>query len=122
MNTLFIFPENLIGLLPVTCGIFLNIWTELYLRQYHTTVKTDKIPSTVIKTGPFRISRHPMYQGMELILLGEAILFGSIVLFIIPILFYILIEKIFISSEEQTLLTWFPKEYNDYKNQVRRWM
>lgn len=119
---LFNFPFNLLGSIPLISGIFLNIWTDEYLKKFKTTVKLDKIPSRLITLGPFSFSRHPMYLGMGLILFGEALLFGALVNFIVPIVFIFYIEKIFMPFEERTLLTWFPKDYMEYKRNVRRWM
>ena len=121
-ENLFSFPINLVGLIAVTFGIILNIWTDTMFKQNNTTVKPDGIPSTLIISGPFSLSRHPMYLGMSLILIGEAIILGSLASFLIPILFIILIEKLFIPQEEKTLITWFPNEYNQYKKRKRKWI
>ena len=119
---LFSFPINLIGLIAVTFGIIINLWTDIIFKQNNTTVKPDGIPSTLIVSGPFSLSRHPMYLGMSLTLFGEAIILGSLASFLIPILFIILIEKLFIPTEEKTLITWFPKEYSDYQKRKRKWI
>jgi protein-S-isoprenylcysteine O-methyltransferase Ste14 len=119
---LLFFPFNLLGIIPIISGIFLNIWTDEYLKKFKTTVKPGKIPSRLITIGPFSFSRHPMYLGMSLILFGEALLFGALVNFIVPIVFIFYIEKVFIPFEERTLLTWFPEDYMEYKKNVRRWM
>jgi protein-S-isoprenylcysteine O-methyltransferase Ste14 len=63
-----------------------------------------------------------MYLGMSLILIGEAIILGSLASFLIPILFIIIIEKLFIPQEEKTLITWFPNEYNQYQKRKRKWV
>ncbi len=119
---LFTFPLCLIGLIPLILGISLNIWTDICFKKYQTTVKPDEIPSTLLVTGPFRVSRHPMYLGMELSLMGIAIFLGSLSTFLIPVIFIVIVEKMFIPFEEMTLLTRFPKGYIQYKKQVRRWM
>ena len=113
---------RLIGIIPVCIGILLNLWTNQTLNKYHTTVKPDEIPSTLIMDGPFSLSRHPMYLGMELILFGIAIILGSLSCLILPIVFLILIEKMFISYEEKTLQTWFSEEYTNYIKKVRKWI
>jgi protein-S-isoprenylcysteine O-methyltransferase Ste14 len=119
---LFFFPFNLFGLLPLVIGIIINVWTDSLFKRYKTTVKPNEVPTTLITTGPFSFSRHPMYLGMGLILMGEAILLGSLINFLIPIIYFILIQKFFISFEEETLIAWFPEDYKKYKNRVRQWM
>ncbi len=103
-------------------GIILNLITNLYLKRFHTTVKPDKTPSTLITTGPFSISRHPMYLGMMLILIGEAIVLGSMISFLMPVLFMVLMQRLFISIEGQTLKIYFPQQFASYSKQVRRWV
>src|SRR6056297_3194705 len=50
--------------------IVLNLWTDSFFKRYNTTVKPDEIPSMLITTGPFALTKHPMYVGMGLILVG----------------------------------------------------
>jgi protein-S-isoprenylcysteine O-methyltransferase Ste14 len=79
------------------------------------------IPSTLITTGPFSFSKHPMYVGMGFILFGESILLGSLVTFLIPIIFIVIIRKLLIPLEERTLKTWFSDEYEQYEQKMRWW-
>lgn len=118
---LFNVPSNLLGIIPLLFGIMLNLWTDSYFKRYNTTVIPDEIPSTLITTGPFSFSKHPMYVGMGSILVGESILLGSLVTFLIPIIFIICIRKLFIPLEDQTLKTWFSDEYKQYEQKIRRW-
>ena len=63
-----------------------------------------------------------MYLGMNLILWGISILLGSLITFIFPIVFIILIKRLFIEFEENNLEKRFGKRYIDYKKKVRRWI
>ncbi len=76
----------------------------------------------MITSGLFKISRNPIYLGMLLILLGEAILLGSIITFIFPLLFIISTNVAVIPIEEKMLEKRFGKKYLDYKNKVGRWI
>jgi protein-S-isoprenylcysteine O-methyltransferase Ste14 len=116
------FPYNLVGIVPVVLGIGINLWTDSIFKKSNTTVKPYEKPTSLEVSGPFRISRHPMYLGMEAILLGDAIILGSIVAFIFPIIFVILIESMFIPLEEKNLESVFGEKYLEYKRRVRRWL
>lgn len=118
---LFNSPYNLLGILFISFGFVLNLWADSYFKKYNTTVKPDEIPRTLITTGPFSFSKHPMYVGMGLILFGESILLGSLVTFLIPIIFLVCIRKLFVLFEERTLKTWFPDEYKEYEQKMRWW-
>jgi len=63
-----------------------------------------------------------MYLGMTSVLLGVALLHGSLIGFLCPILFIIIMEKVFIPTEEKNLDNAFGQHYLDYKKKVRRWI
>jgi len=115
-------PQNYFGVLLMIVGIVLNIWADSLFKKNETTVKPLEKPSSLITEGPFTLSRHPMYVGFVLFLLGLAILLGSVVAFIAPVVMFITLETVFISREEENLLESFGKEYLDYKKKVRRWL
>jgi protein-S-isoprenylcysteine O-methyltransferase Ste14 len=113
-------PITYIGFLIIIFGVILNLWTDHIFKQKNTTVKPYLNPTELIKTGPFQISRHPMYLGMASVLLGVAINHGTVSTFITPIIFIILMEVLFIPIEEKNLTNLFGKEYIAYKQEVRR--
>ena len=116
------FPYNYIGALLILIGIVLNLWADAIFKKSKTTVKPHLMPSSFEVSGPFRISRHPMYLGMLLILLGASILSRSLITFIFPILFIIIMEIKFIPMEEKNMKKTFGKDYLEYKKRVRRWI
>jgi len=114
-------PYTYFGFLFIIFGIILNMWTDSLFSKKKTTVKPFEDPSEFITSGPFKISRHPMYLGMTSILLGTAILHGTLITFIFPIIFVVLMEILFIPYEEKNLEKVFGNKYIKYKKQVRRW-
>ena len=115
-------PFTYFGFLLIVAGIILNLWTDHLFKKVNTTVKPFKDPKVFLTSGPFRISRHPMYLGMTSILLGVSIIHGTISTFLFPIVFVILMEFLFIPFEEKNLDRVFGLEYSDYKKKVRRWI
>ena len=113
---------NYIGALLIIFGIFLNLKADSMFKKSRTTVKPHLMPSSFEVSGPFRISRHPMYLGMFLILLGSAIIMGSLTGFIFSFVFVALMEILFIPKEEKNMEKAFGKKYLDYKKKVRRWI
>jgi protein-S-isoprenylcysteine O-methyltransferase Ste14 len=95
------YPFNYIGFLFFVIGGILNIWTDQLFKKNKTTVKPNEKPSTFIQTGPFKISRNPMYLGMALILLGAGFILGSITSFVGAPLFIAAMEMFFIPKEEK---------------------
>ena len=115
-------PYRYIGLVLIGTGVVLNLWTDAIFKKHKTTVKPYENPTHLGISGPFRISRHPMYLGMVSILLGIGIALGPVISLVVPILFLIVMEVMFIPFEEKNLEQAFGKEYLDYKKKVRRWI
>lgn len=116
------FPFNYFGFVFIILGIVLNLWADSVFKKKNTTVKPNELPNVFIADGPFRFSRNPMYLGMFAILLGSGIFLGSLISFITPLVFVILIEVIFIPTEEQGMEKEFGSNYLKYKKKVRRWL
>lgn len=113
---------RLTGLMPLAAGISLNIAADRAFQRAGTTVKPFEASTTLITTGVFRISRHPMYLGFVLILLGVAALLGSLTPWLVIPIFAILIDRVFIQAEERMLAEQFGQSWLVYKAGVRRWL
>ena len=122
IKKLIFFPYTYFGFVFIALGIILNIWTDLLFKKKKTTVKPYKKPTQLLISGPFRISRHPTYLGMTILLLGVTIIHGTLITFVFPIIFIILMELFFIPFEEKNLERIFGKKYLNYKKKVRRWI
>ncbi|MCK4233582.1 isoprenylcysteine carboxylmethyltransferase family protein [candidate division WOR-3 bacterium] len=108
-------PYKYIGIALLVFGIWLNLWADGLFKRKNTTVKPFEKSSALILEGPFRFSRHPMYLGMVVGLLGVAIILGSLIAFLVPIAFLITMHIVFIRHEEKALEQTFGQEYLDYK-------
>jgi len=113
---------TILGILFIGFGVVINLWTDGLFKKDKTTVKPLERPTFLETSGPFRLSRHPMYLGMLAILLGTSLLLGSLASFISPVLFLIAMELFYIPYEELNMEKVFGEAYLDYKKQVRRWI
>jgi protein-S-isoprenylcysteine O-methyltransferase Ste14 len=113
---------NWLGFIFFAIGSLLNIWADQIMRKNKTTVKPLEKPSVLIQTGPFKISRNPMYLGIALLLIGAGFILGSVTSFVGVILFVAAMEIVFIPMEEKNLGEQFGKEFEAYKKKVRRWI
>ncbi len=111
-----------VGAMFIIFGLVLNLWSDALFKKARTPVKPDAMPAELVTSGPFRISRHPMYLGMVSILLGVALVLGSVVAFVFPVLFLIAMEVMFVSLEERNLESAFGDRYLQYRKKVRRWI
>ncbi len=116
------FPWQLVGLLPLVLGAALNLVADKAFRDAKTTVKPFQESTALVTTGAYRLSRHPMYLGFVLILLGLAVLLGSLTPSLVIPPFALLMDRAFIVVEEGMLAQKFGQAWLDYKQRIRRWV
>jgi len=117
-----VFPWNFFGAIPLVLGIVINLLADRAFKKANTTVKPFEESTTLITNGIFRISRHPMYFGFVLILLGIALLIASMTPYIVVVLFAVFMDRVFIVVEERILEEKFGNTWLQYKSTVRRWI
>jgi protein-S-isoprenylcysteine O-methyltransferase Ste14 len=115
-------PASLLGVLPLVVGIVLNFAADAQLKRHRTTVKPFEESAALVTTGVYAGTRHPMYLGFVLILLGVAVLFGSVGPFVIVAVFPFVMEATFIRVEERMLTARFGEQWLAYRAKVRRWI
>lgn len=115
-------PWNLAGFVPAIFGSVLNLIADKDFKKYNTTVKPFEKSTVLITNGVFTITRNPMYLGMALLLLGAVMIVGSLSPYICVIVFIILMDNVFIKAEEKQLAEVFGKQWEEYKQKVRRWI
>lgn len=115
------FPYNLSGIVITFLG-FIIMGKSRDLFKKHETTLDIKESSSLIKEGIFLKTRNPMYCGMFLLLLGISICFRNLLSIMVPFLFLLSIQMIFIPKEEKMLLEKFGEDYLDYKKKVKRWI
>jgi len=76
----------------------------------------------LVISGWYRYSRNPMYVGVLLILLGEAIFFNVESLWSYTIFIVIIFTIFIVFVEEPRLRRDFGEEYTEYCKKVRRWI
>jgi protein-S-isoprenylcysteine O-methyltransferase Ste14 len=114
-------PIKFLGVVFILAGLMLNRVATNHLKNYQTPVGFNQAPNRLVTDGPFRFSRNPIYLSGVTVLLGIAILLGSLVSFCFPALLFLLLNLIYIPSEEKEMEEKFGIDYVDYKHSVRRW-
>src|SRR5207248_5343047 len=72
----------------------------------------------LIRRGPYRIVRHPIYTGMFGMLIASSLVYGHWLGLIIASVVYYLGTVIRVRSEEKLLREQFGSEYDEYARQV----
>lgn len=110
------FGATLIG---VAVGLF--VYSAATLRAAGTPVPGDEPTTAIVRTGPYRFSRNPIYLAFSLFQLGVALWVNSLWLLATLIAAVALMHTV-MRREEDYLERKFGAEYLDYKAAVRRWI
>ena len=87
-----------------------------------TPVPGNEPTSTIVRSGPYRFSRNPIYLAFSLIVLGIACGRNSVWLLGTLVAATSLMSFVVIPREERYLERRFGPEYVEYKTKVRRWL
>jgi len=118
-------PENRWGWPFFALGFALSFWCamEFALRGRGTPAPFDP-PRRLVITGMYRWVRNPMYVGMAVMLIGEALLLPQIwreMAALIAVL-SIVVTVVVVRKEEPDLRRMFGSDYEEYCRQVPRWI
>lgn len=115
-------PWSALGVVPLGIGVIMNVMADGALRRAGTTVRPFDESTALVTGGVYRISRHPMYLGIVLIVLGIAGLLGTLTPFLVIAPLALVLDRRFIRAEERMLEERFGEEWYEYKTSVRRWI
>jgi protein-S-isoprenylcysteine O-methyltransferase Ste14 len=117
-----VYLHHLIGLLLVAGGVGLSFYAAAIFQTRDTTKNPYGEPAKFVTMMPYTFTRNPMYVGFTVVLLGLAAFFASPAMILAPVVFVVVIDRMVIAHEEQTMERLFGAEYLEYKKRVRRWL
>lgn len=110
-----------LGLVLVLLGTLVITWAGSEFSRHRTTLLPSEAASTVVKTGPYRYSRNPIYLSMMLVYSGIALMFDSPLALILVLPVIVLLNRQ-AKREERYLEGAFGDQYMEYKKRVPRWL
>jgi protein-S-isoprenylcysteine O-methyltransferase Ste14 len=110
---------KMLGLVACSTGLLLSLTARMYLGKNWSGQITIKENHELVETGPYRISRNPIYTGFLLAFCGSSMSLGLLRGYagIILLLICLLIK---ISGEEKFMLEIFADRYRDYQRKVKK--
>lgn len=105
-----------ISILLILVGRIFTFWGTINIRKH---LKYNN--NSVLKSGIFSISRHPIATGLLISLIGFNLAYLNMFLFLVSLCFVINIHKKVI-QEEYLLLGKYGEEYRKYEQQCRRYI
>jgi protein-S-isoprenylcysteine O-methyltransferase Ste14 len=118
-------PPNVsphVGVPVVLLAIGLVLFAVRTFRAAGTPVPGNRPTTTIVRTGPYRFSRNPIYLAFSLLQLGIALWVNSLWLVLTLLAAVAVMSLVVIPREERYLEARFPAEYPPYKASVRRWL
>lgn len=106
----------------VLVAVALFLYAVRTLRLAGTPVRGNRPTTTIVRAGPYRWSRNPIYLSFSLLQLGAALWVNSLWLLVTLVPAVALMSFVVIPREEQYLETHFPSDYLPYKASVRCWL
>jgi protein-S-isoprenylcysteine O-methyltransferase Ste14 len=110
------------------CVIGVALWLVLdgtamfRFRRAGTSMIPFNPTTALVTSGPYRITRNPMYLGMAFLYVGLAVGFDLIwALIVLPVVLAA-VDQLVIALEEGYLVRKFGQPYCDYMARVRRWL
>jgi protein-S-isoprenylcysteine O-methyltransferase Ste14 len=111
-----------VGWVVTIVGFVIAHWGVLTFFLAGTTMFPFASASRLVRHGPYRFTRNPMYVGLTLAYIGIALIMNvGWPLVLLPLVLGGL-DVFVIREEEKYLLRTFGDEYAAYKKQVRRWI
>lgn len=111
-----------IGLMLIGVALFIDFKSMTLMRAKKTTIMPHKAAVHLVTTGPFSISRNPIYLANTVMTIGAGLCFG--IIWFLPLAFIAAFatQKLAIEREEKHLSAKFGKPWRDYAHKVRRWL
>src|SRR5205814_4767663 len=115
-------PAAPLGILLVAAAVALFFSSTRKFFAAGTPASGNKPTTAIVRAGPYRFSRNPIYLAFSLLHLAIAIWLNSLWLVATLVASVAVMACVVIPREEQYLERRFGAEYTDYKNSVRRWV
>jgi protein-S-isoprenylcysteine O-methyltransferase Ste14 len=95
-------------------------WAIVLFRAKRTTVLPFGTASALVTSGPFRLSRNPLYVSLVAVLAAFGLLLDSAWYLMMAVLLVVALDLFVIREEEGRLGELFGEEYARYSERVRR--
>jgi protein-S-isoprenylcysteine O-methyltransferase Ste14 len=107
------------GVLITVLGLALAVWARIHLGRNWSASVELKQSHSLVRTGPYRITRHPIYAGLLIAVFGTSVSRGDIRGLLA---FLLVLVALFVKSrrEEALLRNHFGDEYERYSRDSKQ--
>jgi protein-S-isoprenylcysteine O-methyltransferase Ste14 len=116
-------PIIWLGVALVVIGVGMAVSAAMLFRREGTEINpTSPTNRKLVTSGPFRVTRNPMYLSLVIFSAGVAILIGAWPMFLAPVATFATANWAHIPFEEAKMRRQFGAAFDDYARRVRRWI
>jgi protein-S-isoprenylcysteine O-methyltransferase Ste14 len=105
--------RSAVGLALFVAGLSFAVWARIHIGRNWGTPMTQKQDPELVRSGPYRLVRHPIYSGILLAGVGTSVALGwqLLVVFGLSAIYFVYAATV----EEKFLTQQFPDDYPAYK-------
>jgi protein-S-isoprenylcysteine O-methyltransferase Ste14 len=111
-------PAAILGVALVLAGLLFAVWARVFLGGNWSSNVTLKQDHVLVRSGPYRFVRHPIYSGLVVALLGTTLAFGQLRC-LLGTLLALIAWKLKSRVEEDFMLQQFGEQYVRYRQEVK---
>ena len=112
-----------IAIVLIAVGIALSAAAIVLFRREDTEINpTSDVNRKLVTSGPFKLTRNPMYLGLVIVTLGIAFWVAAWPMFLAPLAMFATANWIHIPFEEAKMRRQFGPAFDNYVHKVRRWI
>ena len=116
-------PLVWLAVVLIVLGITLAAAAAILFRREGTELNpTSTANRKLVTSGPFRLTRNPMYLALVIVALGVTFWVGAWPMFLAPIALFATANWVHIPFEEQKMRRQFGEAFDAYAREVRRWI
>lgn len=113
---------RLLGPFLVLCAVLLFFLSLREFRAAGTSVRGTERTTAIVRTGPYRFSRNPIYVAFILLVAGLSVWLNDLWVLLMLVPAVGVMALVVIPREERFLERNFQSQYARYKTAVRRWL
>jgi protein-S-isoprenylcysteine O-methyltransferase Ste14 len=110
-----------IGVACMVIALIWIVWSQAAMGTAWRMGVDSRTHTELITTGPFAVSRNPIYLGIRATILGQLLVVGSWPVLTIWVISELLVQ-IQVRFEEEHMFRLHAQRYAEYCSRVRRWL
>ena len=111
-----------VGAAVMAAGLALDLSAMVTMMQHKANILPHRAATALVTTGPFALSRNPIYLGNTLLLAGAGLAFANAWLLVAAPAQAWLVSILAIQREEAHLAILFGAAWRSYSHRTPRWL